>query len=175
MRMLYFSGVVPVQLNAGYTLMFRHLSRIRDHEVFIITRDFEKARNMEMPHPSIRLPERSRNYARITQRVGSPLFWLEREAVRLRRLALPHALAFRPDLVLTVWGTPYLLAAADLAEELSLPVALVCHDDFEHMLPPHPRRRKWAASRLGQILHRARSRICVGPGMLRSEERRVGK
>ncbi len=174
MKILYFSFVVPVELNSGYLVMHRHLSRIRDHEVFIITRDFENARNLEMPHPGVRLPERSRNFLRIARRIGSPLFWLEREARRLRRLALPHALAFRPDMILTVWTETYLLAAADLAEQMGLPLAVVCHDDFEHMLPPNPRKHAWATQRLGPIFRQAGARICVGPGMAEHLAQRYG-
>ncbi len=174
MRVLYFSGVTPVQLNAGFTLMFRHLTRMRDHEVLILTRDFVLARGAELPHRAVRFSERSKNYSRIANRVGSPFFWLEREAARIRRLALPHAKEFRPEVVLTVWGTPYLLAAADLAQEIGAPLALVCHDDFEHMLPPHPKKRYWALKRLAPIYQSAKARICVGPGMVEQLERLYG-
>lgn len=166
MKVLYFSSVVPSRLNAGYMLMHRHLSRMREHDVLIVTREFEKTRELDLPHASILIPERSRNYLRIAHRIGSPLFWLEREAARLRRIALPHAQAFRPDVVLTVWTSAYLLAAADLARQMHVPLAIVFHDNFEHMLALNARRRAWATKRLGDIFRQARARICVGPGMV---------
>ena len=82
------------------------------------------------------------------------------------QLAQAHALNFRPDLVLTVWNSAYLLAASDLAEKLAIPLALVCHDDYEKMLPAHPRKRAWADQRLRFIYQRAKARICVSHGMV---------
>jgi len=166
MRLLYLSSVVPVELNAGYTLAYRHLSRLAGHEVFIITREFDRAAGMALPHPALRIPEPSRNYYRVSGRIGSPGFWMEREAARLRRAALPRAREFAPDLVLTVWASAYALAAADVAEALGAPLAILFHDDIEHMMRPHRSNRAWAAERLGAIYRRAAARICVGPSMV---------
>ena len=97
MRLLYFSGVVPFEFNAGFTLMYRHLTRMRDQDVLIVTRDFIAARGIDLPHRAIRFSERSRTYSRIVNRLGKPFFWLEREASRIRRLAVLPAREFRPD------------------------------------------------------------------------------
>jgi len=175
MRVLYLSGVVPFEFNAGYTLMFRHLSRLRGHEVLIVTRDLLAARGRALPHRAVILPERSRLFHRVANRIGSPYFWLELEASRIRRLAQPHARAHRPDVVLTVWGTPYLLAAADLAQELGVPLALVCHDDFEQMLPGRRGRRRWAEKRLAPVYRSAAVSICAGPGVVEQLEKLYGK
>lgn len=166
MRVLYFSGVTPVHLSAGYSLMFRHLARMKEHEVLILTRDYARGRGMPLPHRAVMFPERSRTYSRIAARVGSPFFWIEREAARLRRLAAKYAREFLPDVVLTVWESPYLLAAAELARSMSTPLVVVFHDDYEQMLPLHSKRRSWALSRLAPIYRGASARICAGPGMV---------
>jgi len=166
MRLLYLSSVVPVELNAGYSLAYRHLARLAGHEVFIITREFDRAAGLELPHPALRIPEPSRNYYRVSGRIGSPAFWMEREAARVRRAALPRAREFAPDLVLTVWASAYALAAADVAEALGVPLAILFHDDIEHMMRPHRGNRAWAAKRLARIYRQAAARICVGPAMV---------
>src|ERR1700688_4475852 len=98
MRIVYFSGVVPVERNAGYTLMYRHLLRLTKsgHELLVLTRDYEKARNVDLPFNAIRFAERSRNFQRVANRVGSPQFWVELDARRVRQLAEPYIARFRP-------------------------------------------------------------------------------
>ena len=165
MKVLYFSGVTPVELSAGYSLMHRHLGALHEDEVFVITRDYPPARALTLPHRGIRISEPSRLYHRITAHIGDPLFWLEREASRLRRVAKPHALSFWPEVILTVWEAPYVLAAADLSEDLKLPLVVMFHDDAEEMMPPYRNKRVWADSRLRAIYQKAAARIAVGPGM----------
>ncbi len=177
MRILYFSGVVPVERNAGYTLMYRHLLRLTKsgHELLVLTRDYEKARNVELPFNTIRFAERSRNFQRVANRVGSPQFWVELDARRVRRLAKPYIAQFRPQVIITVWESGYLLAAADVGKELGVPVVIVIHDDFEQMLRPHPRKHRWAARRLRRIYHSVAARICIGPAMAEHLTQTYGK
>jgi len=167
MRIVYFSGVVPVERNAGYTLMYRHLLRLTKsgHELLVLTRDYEKARNVDLPFKTIRFAERSRNFQRIANRVGSPQFWVELDARRVRRLAEPYIAQFRPEVIVTVWESAYLLAAADVGKKLGVPVVIVVHDDYEQMLPAHRKKHRWAAGRLRKIYHSVAARICIGPAM----------
>jgi hypothetical protein len=173
-RILYLSSVVPAEVNAGYAVMHRHLRKLRGHALKTVTLRIPQAEGREVPGDPVFIPPRSRNYLRVANRIGKKSFWMEREASRIKKLTRPIIEEFRPDLILTVMISPFFLAAGDLSAEYKLPLALVCHDDFEHVIDPVRYEKDWATQRVGPIYRQAACRLCVGPGMAEHLARRYG-
>ncbi len=174
MRILYLSSVVPAEVNAGYAVMHRHLRKLRGHALKTVTLRIPQAEGREIPGDPVFIPPRSRNYLRVANRIGKKSFWMEREASRIKKLTRPIIEEFQPDLILTVMISPFFLAAGDLSAEYNLPLALVCHDDFEHVIDPVKHETEWATKRVGPIYRQAACRLCVGPGMAEHLARRYG-
>lgn len=174
MRILYLSSVVPAEVNAGYAVMNRHLRKLQGHALKTVTALIPQSEGMDIPGNPVFIPPRSRNYLRVANRIGKKSFWMEREAALIKKLTRPIVEEFKPDLILTVMISPFFLAAGDLSEELRLPLVLVCHDDFEHVVDPVNHEPAWATRRLGRIYRAAASRLCVGPGMVEHLARRYG-
>lgn len=174
MRILYLSSVVPAEINAGYAVMHRHLRKLRGHTLKTVTVSMPHAEGMEIPGDPVFIPPRSRNYLRVAHRIGKKSFWMEREAARIKNLTRPVFRELKPDLILTVMISPFFLAAGDLSVEFRLPLAVVCHDDFEHVVDPVNHEAAWATRRVGPIYRAAACRLCVGPGMAEHLARRYG-
>lgn len=174
MRILYLSSVVPAELNAGYAVMNRHLRKLNGHVLKTVTAKIPQAEGKAIPGDPTFIEPRPRNYLRVANHLGKKSFWMEREAARIRKLARTIVEDFNPDLILTVMISPFFLAAGDLSAEFGLPLALVCHDDFEHVVDPVSQESAWASRRVGPIYRDAACRLCVGPAMAEHLSRRYG-
>jgi hypothetical protein len=173
-RILYVSNAVPAEVNAGYAVMHRHLKKLRGHALKTVSVMIPRAEGKDIPGDPVFIPPRSRNYLRVANRIGRKSFWMEREAARIRKLTRPILEEFQPDMILSVMTSSFFLAAGDLSAEYGLPLALVCHDDFEHVIDPVHHEPQWATKRVGPIYRQAACRLCVGPGMAEHLARRYG-
>lgn len=174
MRILYLSDVVPADINAGYVVMNRHLKKLKGHELKTVTALIPQAKGKVIPGDPVLILPRSRNYLRVANRIGKKSFWMEREAVRIKKIARPVIKEFRPELILTVMTSAFFLSAGDLSREFKIPLVVICHDDFEHLIDPVNQETDWASRRAGEIYRSAAGRLCVGPGMAQHLLHRYG-
>ena len=98
--------------------------------------------------------------------------WLmSRSAGRARQL--PSLLdGFEPEAVMTVGHGYTWVTAARFAAQRSVPLHLVCHDDWPSVVPSALRNR--VEREFGDAYRQAASRLCVSPQMVTEYERRYG-
>lgn len=168
---------MPVASSAGYILMFRHLFELnKKNSVSIITDDNPRLRNLEMPSKGIRLHDQSRNIIRrIFAKIGQESIWILLESKRLGHTIEKIIKNNKPDLILTVWHSHFLLAAATVANRAKIPLATVIHDDWEQMVNWQGIGKKLLQSRLKKIFLQSNARICVSKGMADKMIRQYGK
>ncbi len=158
------SDISPVELTAGPLILYRHFKRMTRHPILVISGDIRELDPPQRHWAVIRLPRRLRWLMR-----GATRFLFEElRARQIERETREIIDEFNPDLILTVWTGEYLLAAERIARARKLPLALICHDDLQEMLPQQWHVRTWAHTRLKGIYQRAAVRICVSEGMERA-------
>jgi len=81
---------------------------------------------------------------------------------------------FQPEAVLTVADDFLWLAAARYARRHSLPLHLICHDDWTRLAVKPSLFREWLNDEIGKVYRQAVSRLCVSPHMAEEYERRYG-
>lgn len=167
-RLLYCSSVAPQRTGAGELLVHRHLTRLADWDVMVVTPperpadpDFE--RRLSVPwSPMLRLVGLLRRGA----------WWKVVDRAAGRRLVSGFARAadeFRPDIVVSVLlPDAYLTAASVYARHADIPLAIFCHDDYEDYPLPG------MGGYLGAIYRQAGVRFCVSEVMAREFVRRYG-
>ena len=103
--------------------MYRHLLQLaRKHDLFVITDDNPKVRHLPLPCKGIRLKDKSQNLLRrIARRLGFEVLWILIEARSIKKKTKKILKKYKPDLILTIWHSPFLLSAADLAEKFKVP------------------------------------------------------
>lgn len=175
-KILYISGCVPVQLNAGFMLMYRHLARFsKNHKVFIITDDNPKAKHLVLPSRGIRLPDQSKSILRrIMAKVGFEVFWFFFEAKNIKN-KIKNIIKFKPDLILSVWDGPFLFAASDLSKEFKIPLVLFIHDDWQKMINKNNLFLNKIEKRLKEVFQIAAARLCVSQGLVNVFKQRYGR
>jgi glycosyltransferase involved in cell wall biosynthesis len=96
-------------------------------------------------------------------------------AARWKVGAVEQALGdFKPEAVLTVAHEFLWLTAARYARKHSLPLHLICHDDWPRLALVPSAFRNWLEREFGQVYRQAASRLCVSPYMVEEYERRYG-
>ena len=165
-RLLFCSTVAPQRTGAGELLIYRHLTRLGNWDVMVVTpperpadADFE--RRLSVPwSPMLQLLARLRR----------GVWWKIADHVAGRRLMSGFAQAadeFRPDIVVSVLLPDlYLTAAAAYARRADIPLALICHDDYGDFSLPG------MDDQLGAIYRHAGARFCVSRVMEREFARR---
>lgn len=164
------SDVTPVPLTAGPIILYRHFKRMSEHEVLVVSGEIPESDPPDRHWRVVRLPRRLRWLTRSSTR---PLFE-ELRAREIERETRKLIDDFDPSLVVSVWAGEYLLAADRIARRRGLPLALICHDDFQRMLPSLGYVQLWAHRRLSRIYRRATTRICISDGMQEAFRRRYG-
>lgn len=81
---------------------------------------------------------------------------------------------FQPEAVLTVAHDFLWLTAARYAQKHSLPLHLICHDDWPRLASVPALFRGWLEKKFSQVYRQAASRLCVSPYMVEEYERRYG-
>lgn len=143
--------------------MHRHLSRlISKHKVFVITEDNPKGQRLDLPCDGIRIPDQSRNILRrCLAKCGLDPFWTLLRAKQIQQQIFNIVPKKRPDIILSVWHSPFLLAAFETARKQAIPFAVMIHDDWQEMID----RRQWSkpvlSKPLKKIFQGASKRICV--------------
>jgi glycosyltransferase involved in cell wall biosynthesis len=88
-------------------------------------------------------------------------------ALRAARLAA-RAATLRPEALLTVTDGYSWMAAAEVAKRLSVPLHLICHDEWARAGIAS----RWKDRVFGRLYRAAASRLCVSPSMAREYQRR---
>lgn len=156
--------------------MYRHLRRILEkHEVFVITDDNPKARHLGLPCDGIRIPDHSRNILRrCLVKCGLEPIWTLVRAKKIQQQISKIVKEKKPDMILSVWHSSFLLAAFQTAKKKAIPFAVVIHDDWQEMID----RRQWSkavlSKTLKEIFRGASKRICVSKSTAVSFQKKYG-
>jgi len=81
---------------------------------------------------------------------------------------------FQPEAILTVAHDYLWLTAARYAQKHSLPLHLICHDDWPRLAPVPSAFRNWLEQKFKNVYRQATARLCVSPYMAEEYERRYG-
>jgi len=175
-KILYISDVVPASLNAGYVLMHRHIERLaKNNQVFAITEDNPKLRHLEMACEGIRLNDQSQNIPRrILAKLGLEPLWFFLRARDIENKGLSIAEIKKPDIILSVWSSPFFLAAFQTAKRKKIPFIVIIHDDWQEMI----NKKQWSKSLLTQplrnIFHKAKKRVCISRSTAMEFQKKYG-
>ena len=156
--------------------MYRHLRRLsKKHEVFIVTDDNPKGRRLDLPCDGIRIPDQSRNILRrCLVKCGLDPIWTLLRAKKIQQQIFNIVQKKKPDIILSVWHSPFLLAAFQTAKKKAIPFAVVIHDDWQEMID----RRQWSkpvlSKTLKKIFRGAFKRICVSKSTAVSFQKKYG-
>lgn len=170
-RLLYI-GDVPVELSYhGSALLYRLLAAYPASKLEIIEA------GTSISKPERRLPNVQYTDARMPL-AGLQTTWLASvyTAINLRMAVLraarlsATAATFRPEALLTVAHGYSWMAAAEVAKRLSVPLHLVCHDEWARTGIAS----RWKDRMFGRHYRAAASRLCVSPFMAREYETRYG-
>jgi glycosyltransferase involved in cell wall biosynthesis len=172
-RLLYLADVAVESSYHGSALLYRLLQRYPADRLKIIEG------NLFPPRTDRRLT----GVAHATLQVGRarPLNsrfhdwysrWLLAGARRRAASALLLAGGFAPEAVLTVGHGYTWLTAAQLANDLRLPLHLILHDDWPRIVAPAL--RPVVDRAFGEVYRQAASRLCVSPFMNEDYARRYG-
>ena len=167
---------MPAPLNAGYMLMYRHLTRLGErHKIYVITDDNPKTRLLEMPCEGIRLPDQSQNLLRrFLAKIGLDPLWVLLQAKWIQQKSNEIVQTFKPDIIVSIWHSSYLLAAFNASRQGSIPFAVIVHDDWHEMI----NRRQWSKGilkkSLKKIFQGACARICISESIAATFHKRYG-
>lgn len=167
-RLLYCSTVSPQSTAAGELLVHRHLSRLVNWDVMIVTPDHKPVSAGFNPALEVALPslpkwmQRSRRGMLFGCADSLASRWLFRRFAEL-------ADRFQPDVVLSVMVPDSFLSSAALYSNLhGLRFVLLCHDDYSDFVPASGR------ALLGRVYRQASARLCVSQAMEQEFFRRYG-
>lgn len=157
--------------------MFRHLHWLeRNHEVFVITDDNPKARHLSLPCSGYRLSDTSKNiFRRLFTKSGLEPFWTIIRAKTIYNNVLKTILKNRPDIILSVWHSSFLIAAFEIAKKESIPIAIIIHDDWEEMINTLQWSKPILRQPLTEIFAGASKRICVSKPTVEYFQKKYGK
>lgn len=172
-RLLYL-GDVPVEASYhGSALMYRLLQNYPPEKLRIIEGNLRNS-----------LPERRLegvSYSSVMVGWGRPLYtrfngWARLAysfVARRKAGAIERSLDnFQPEAVLTVAHDFLWLTAARYALQHSLPLLLICHDDWPHLALVPSAFRGWLEAQFAMVYRQAASRLCVSPYMAEEYKRR---
>lgn len=172
-RLLYV-GDVPVESSYhGSALIYRLLQNYPPERLRIVEGNLRRSlpgrRLAAVAYDSVRVGWRRPLYTRFNSwaRLAYSLTACRKAGAVERALA-----GFRPQCVLTVAHDFLWLTAARYAERESLPVHLICHDDWPRLARVPGPARPWLESGFGRVYRQAVSRLCVSPYMAAEYERR---
>jgi hypothetical protein len=171
-RLLYL-GDVPVEASFhGSILLYRLLQEYPPDRLFIIERGQASLPARRLPGvkygfiPRKTLHPQMSRFELFTAGIG--------ETGELERL-LEQAGTDGVDGVLTVAHGTGWMAAYRLANKLSLPLHVICHDDHVRGVSRWPILRQWGEYSFSRMYASAKSRLCVCHGMEQEYYRRYGK
>ena len=166
---------VPVErTQSGQLLLYRLLNEYPSHQLRIVQSTRHATRGA-----AFRIPEVEYRYVhypvpRLLSSRWNPLgAWMQTCAMRRYDVEVARGLeGFEPKAVLTVTHDYLWLNAARFAESRRLPLHLICHDDWESMIPQA--RSEWFSGwtrgsvtrHFRRVYQNAQSHLCVSPGMV---------
>lgn len=170
-RILYI-GQVPIEAGLhGSVLLYRLLYEYPPERLMIV--EGRKSIGFERLH-GVRY-ETIRKMRFVPSRW--PQLWTLVQVIR-SRLVAAHITAltraFCPQAVLTVTDGCEWITALRVAKNLSLPIHLISHDDWEATLPLPSFLRGWVRNKFRSAYRDAASRLCVSPYMAKHYEQQYG-
>lgn len=175
-RLLYLADVPVESSYHGSALIYRLLSKYPAERLRIIEGNLllsqPQRRLINVKYEEFVQGSRRLLNTRFTQWYSS---WLIRTA-SLRVGQISHLLRdFSPQAVLTVSHGFSFLTAARYASLRSLPLHLICHDDWPSVTNCLPVMKDWLHREFCRVYQMASSRMCVSPFMCKSYYERYGK
>lgn len=157
--------------------MFRHLRWLaKTHEVFIVTDDNPKVRHLGLPCSGYRLSDTSKSiFRRLFTKSGLEPFWTLIRASAIYNHVFKTIRKNRPDIILSVWHSSFLIAAFEIAKKESIPIAIIIHDDWEEMINNHQWSKPILRQPLNEIFAGASKRICISKSTAKYFQRKYGK
>lgn len=174
-RLLYI-GDVPVESSChGSALIFRLLQNYPTEKLRIIEGSLRNSlpqRRLEgVRYDSITIGWARPLYTRFSRWANLAYSFAARWTVGRVEQSLN---GFKPEAVLTVTHDFLWLSAARYARKHSLPLHLICHDDWPRLATVPTVFRNWLEKEFGEVYRQAASRLCVSPYMAEEYERRYG-
>jgi glycosyltransferase involved in cell wall biosynthesis len=167
-RIALVSDITPVPVPPGHMVLHRHFVRLRNHAILVVSGTIPEPDPQDCHWEVVRIPRK----LRWLQRPDTYPAFEEIRSHQILRAIRERVNRFKPDVIMSVWWPEFLLPAARLADELCVPLVLICHDDLQHMLSRSPHVRLWARLRLGTIYRAAAARLCVSESMCEIFEQR---
>jgi glycosyltransferase involved in cell wall biosynthesis len=175
-RLLYVAEV-PVEASFhGSALIHRLLSGFPANKLCVVETGLEESqpsRRLQGPVYHYLTPELTRlqNRHLSALRFNAVMF---RAAATPRRRLLEIARQFAPQAILTVSHGPSWLEAGVLAERLSIPCHLICHDDWLSTMGLSGWMGRYAERQFSRAYQASASRFCVSPYMAERYETLYG-
>jgi glycosyltransferase involved in cell wall biosynthesis len=172
-RLLYLSDV-PVEASYhGSALLYRLLEEYPKDRLMIVEAGIglsaPQRRIAGVAYADMRLP-----FTRLQATRFASLYESARlSAAKAHAMLLKHKTAsFGTEAVITVSHGTSWIAAAWLARQLSVPLHLICHDEWANAAGST--KLVWRERVFGDVYRQANSRLCVSPFMAEDYERRFG-
>jgi glycosyltransferase involved in cell wall biosynthesis len=174
-RLLYL-GDVPVESSYhGSALIYRLLQTYPPEKLRIIEGNLRNSlperRLAGVSYSSVKVGWKRPLYTRFTRWANLTYSYAAHWKMRAVRRTLGN---FHPEAVLTVAHDFLWLTAASYARQHSLPLHLICHDDWPRLAPVPSTFNGWPERQFGKVYRQAISRLCVSPYMAEEYERRYG-
>ena len=174
-RLLYLADVPVESSYHGSALIYRLLQNYPPDKLRIVEGNLRNAlpdrRLVGVSYRLIKIGWKRPLYSRISPWTRLAYSY----AVRWKIGSVERVLGnFQPEAVLTVAHDFLWMTAARYARQHSLPLHLICHDDWARAVSFPAPFRSWLEREFGQVYRQAASRLCVSPYMVEEYERRYG-
>jgi hypothetical protein len=80
----------------------------------------------------------------------------------------------KPDVIIGTWSDYMLIASYKAAKKYHIPLAMICHDDYEGLIRSDILNNFWKRNKLKKIYQFAQARLCVAEGMNAIFQQRYG-
>lgn len=173
---LVYIGDVPVESTYhGSLLLYRLFSGYPADKLLIVETDLARS-SAERRLPNVNYRRLAVPMSRLMRsRFSKPYaIWLFLTARLRARNVLRQVRGFRPEAVISIVHNFHWIAAAELAERLSIPLHLVVHDHFAQAVIMPQTRLVSSEPAFKRVYAQARSRLCVSPYMESEYAKRFG-
>jgi hypothetical protein len=176
MKIWLISALAPVNDVAGPLLLYRHFKNLINHSLKVFTHEYAG------PKPNVANWEEYRlNYPKIIKIIPKIffrkfLFWIGEELLSLYVYfkVRNYFAKEKPDIILTTWFSTFLIPAYKLSCKFNIPLAIICHDDFENQVASDVVSNYLKRRKLTKIYRHAKARFCVAEGMENEFYKRYG-
>lgn len=177
MKIWLIGSITPVNDVAGPLLIYRHFKRFEQagHQLKVICHQTsgqqlgENWETVKIKHSPLIKFFRRIFFRKYLQWIGEELvqnliYWQVKKEFKKEQ----------PDVIIGTWSDYMLIASHKTAKEFNIPLALICHDDYEGLIRSDFLNNYWKRNKLSQIYNYAQARLCVAEGMNEEFAKRYG-